>query len=202
MNIHLNNKQKIEIMKKTILVLFAAILSATSFAQVTISDVTLPKKVEFNNKTLILNGGGLREKLWIDLYVGGLYLPEKNKDPKRIIAANQPQAIKLVIVSSLISSEKMEEAIEEGFEKSTNGNTKPMRAKIDKFKSFFSKEPIKKNDIFDIVYIPGKGTVVYKNNKIIGVVEGLDFKKALFAIWLGEEPADEDLKEGMLGIDN
>ena len=40
--------------------------------------------------------------------------------------------------------------------------------------------------------------MVYKNGKEVGVVEGLDFKKALFAIWLGEDPADDDLKEAML----
>ncbi len=189
-------------MKKTILVLTALIIWGINFAQVTISDVTLPAKVQFNKKTLILNGGGLREKFWIDLYVGGLYLPEKMNNATRIMAANQTQAIKLVIVSSLITSEKMEEAVEEGFEKSTNNNTKPLRSKIDKFKSFFGKEPITKGDIFDIVYVPGKGVVVYKNNKMLGVVEGMEFKKALFGIWLGEDPADEDLKEGMLGIDD
>ena len=32
-----------------------------------------------------------------------------------------------------------------------------------------------------------------------GVIEGYDFKKALFGIWLGDNPADEGLKEGLLG---
>ena len=32
-----------------------------------------------------------------------------------------------------------------------------------------------------------------------GTIEGLDFKKALFGIWLGNKPADDDLKAGMLG---
>jgi len=33
----------------------------------------------------------------------------------------------------------------------------------------------------------------------MGTVKGLDFKKALFAIWLGKKPADSGLKDGMLG---
>ena len=33
----------------------------------------------------------------------------------------------------------------------------------------------------------------------MGTIRGLDFKKALFAIWLGEKPADNSLKQGMLG---
>ena len=38
-----------------------------------------------------------------------------------------------------------------------------------------------------------------KNGVKKGTIEGLDFKKALFGIWLGNKPADDDLKDGMLG---
>jgi hypothetical protein len=31
-------------------------------------------------------------------------------------------------------------------------------------------------------------------------VEGLNFKKALWAIWLGDKPADAKLKKKMLGL--
>lgn len=41
--------------------------------------------------------------------------------------------------------------------------------------------------------------MVYKNGTKKGSIDGLDFKKALFGIWLCNKPADEDLKEGMLG---
>jgi hypothetical protein len=32
-----------------------------------------------------------------------------------------------------------------------------------------------------------------------GVIEGADFMQALWAVWLGEKPADSGLKKGMLG---
>jgi hypothetical protein len=32
-----------------------------------------------------------------------------------------------------------------------------------------------------------------------GTIKGLDFKKAVFSIWLGEKPADSKLKKKMLG---
>jgi hypothetical protein len=31
------------------------------------------------------------------------------------------------------------------------------------------------------------------------VIPGITFKQTVFAIWLGKEPADEDLKVAMLG---
>jgi hypothetical protein len=41
--------------------------------------------------------------------------------------------------------------------------------------------------------------MAHKNGKMLGTIEGLEFKKALFGIWLGNNPADKDLKAGMLG---
>ena len=36
-------------------------------------------------------------------------------------------------------------------------------------------------------------------NQYIDIVKGVEFKKALFSIWLGSTPADATLKKGMLG---
>lgn len=92
----------------------------------------------------------------------------------------------------------MIEAVNDGFESSTDGKTAPLASKIEKFRSFFM-EKIQKNDVFDIVYLPSKGVVAYKNDKELGTIEGMEFKKALFGIWLSNKPADDDLKEAMLG---
>lgn len=185
-------------MKKLILLMLVVMGTGLLSAQTRVAGVSLPNSETFQGQSLKLNGAGVREKLWIDLYAGGLYLSSKSSDADAIIGANEPMAIKLHIVSKLISSEKMIDAVNEGFENSMNGNTKPLAAKIEKFKSFFMEE-IKKNDVFDIVYLPAKGVVAYKNDKELGTIEGMDFKKALFGIWLSNKPADDDLKEAMLG---
>lgn len=185
-------------MKKIILVFIALISAGLTSAQTEVGGVNLPNSETFQGQTLNLNGAGVREKLWIDLYAGGLYLTNKSSDASKIMGANEPMSIKLHIVSKLITSDKMMEAVNEGFENSTNGNTKPLAAKIKKFQDFFLDE-IKRDDVFDIVYMPSMGVVVYKNDKELGVIEGMDFKKALFGIWLSNKPADDDLKEAMLG---
>lgn len=179
------------------LVLFTAIAAQ---AQIRVgSKAILPYEQTFGEKELKLNGAGLREMLWIDLYAGGLYLANSTKDPKEVLEADETMAIKLNIVSGFVTQAKMIKAVREGFEKATFGNIAPLQDKINKFISFFS-EPIVRNDIFDIVYIKGVGVKAFKNDKELGVVEGLDFKYALFKIWLGEEPASEALKKGMLGL--
>ena len=50
-----------------------------------------------------------------------------------------------------------------------------------------------------LIYVPGKGVAVTINGKFKGLVEGLEFKKRLYAIWLGDKPASAKLKKGMLG---
>ena len=45
------------------------------------------------------------------------------------------------------------------------------------------------------------GVLKLKNGKEITTFGNLKFKQALFGIWFGNEPADENLKEGMLGAE-
>lgn len=184
-------------MKKLTLLMIIFFTAVSGFAQKKVGDATLPTMEKYNGQTLVLNGAGIREKLWIDLYAAGLYLDQKNTDANAILNSDKPMALKLHIVSKLITSDKMVEAVTEGFENSTNGNTAPIQNEINKILGFF-KEDIKKNDVFDLVYVPGKGVVAYKNGKEKGVVQGKEFKKALFGIWLSNRPADDKLKKKLL----
>jgi hypothetical protein len=58
---------------------------------------------------------------------------------------------------------------------------------------------VRENDIYDIGWIPGKGLEVRFNGQVLSVIDSFDLKKVLFTIWFGKDPADSDLKEGMLG---
>lgn len=178
--------------------MIALLMVLPSQAQVTINGVTLPATMKAGDESIALNGGGIRKKLFFKLYVGGLYLAKKSSDANAIINADEAMAVKLQITSGMISSENMSEAILEGFENSTNGNTAPLKSKIAEFVNTFKKSEIVEGNVFDIIYVPGVGVQSYKNGKLEGTIEGMDFKKALFGIWLSGKPADEDLKEAML----
>lgn len=177
--------------------IFTLILGFNVSAQLTIEGVTLPATLQINSTELVLNGGGLREKYFLDLYVGGLYLDAKSTKANDIISADKPMAIRIEIVSKLISSDKMVDAIEDGMEKSTDGKTDGISKEIEEFKSAFSEE-IVVGDIYNLVYVPGEGFTIYKNDKKMKTIKGLKFKQAAFGIWLCDDPADDDLKEGML----
>ncbi len=145
----------------------------------------------------VLNGHGVREKFWIDLYAVALYLPQKSRDAEKIIRADEPQLMRLVIVSSLISKKRMKKGIEEGFEKSTHGHTEALKERIGRFTEAFG-DHLGKKDRLDLFYEPGKGVTVLKNGKPMVTLKGHDFKEALWGIWLGKEPVQKDLKEKLL----
>jgi hypothetical protein len=185
-------------MKKLVFPVLFTLSSVFASAQTKINDIVFPDTYTTGKDKLVLNGGGTREKYWMDMYVAALYLTAKSKDAANIVEANASMAIKINIVSSLITSSRMREAVNEGFAKSTGGNACIYKDKIAQFEKAFA-EPIKVGDVFDIVYT-AETISIYKNNILKGeIIGGMDFKKAVFAIWLGIDPADSDLKDGMLG---
>jgi hypothetical protein len=163
-----------------------------------IGGINMPESLQTGQTQLMLNGAGIRTKLFFDIYVGGLYLKEKSHDPQAIVEADEPMAIRLHVVSSMLTSKKMEKATREGFEKATGGNIEPIKFQIDEFCSVFKKE-IKEDDRYDLIYVPGKGVEVHINGEYTSVTEGLAFKQALFGIWLSDKPAQKSLKKSMLG---
>jgi hypothetical protein len=186
-------------MKKLILLTIITLtFIGTNNAQKTVGGVKMPKKVMIGKTVLELNGAGVREKFFMDMYACALYVKQKTSSATDVINNDSHTSIKIQIISGLITSKKMTDAVEEGFKNATRGKTKPIRKEIDEFKKVFSKEEIQKKDIYDIIYVPGKGTVIFKNGKIQPIIKGLAFKKALFGIWLCDKPADKDLKKDLL----
>lgn len=186
-------------MKTISIIVLALFFSAHSRAQITLNNVTMPAKLMLDKTELVLNGAGIRKKAIFKVYVAGLYLHTKSKDGNEIARADKPMAMRLQITSSIVTSSNMSESIREGFAKSTGGNMAPLQKKIDAFIDIFRKEDIKEGNVFEIWYLPGEGVKTFKNGKLQGIVEGYDFKKALFGIWLSDNPVDVDLKKGLLG---
>ncbi len=183
-------------MKRVMIIvsILCLILVSESFAK-EIGGVNLPDTLTAGKDQLVLNGAGLRKKFVVKVYAGALYLLQKSNDVAKIVSADEPMAIRMHFIHDSVAPDKLIAAWNEGFAKT---NTSAIKAQIDKFNAFF-KQDAKKGDIYDLVYLPGQGVSFSINSKMIGTIEGLEFKKALFGIWLTDPPADKDLKAGMLG---
>jgi hypothetical protein len=65
-----------------------------------IASVDMPDSMIAGEHNLTLQGGGVREKFFIDLYAAGLYLAEASRDADTIVNAESAMAMRLAIVSS------------------------------------------------------------------------------------------------------
>lgn len=153
-----------------------------------------------NGETLMLNGAGLREKFWVDVYVGSLYLVNKSDNVAEILSTPNASRMQMDFIHKEVASKKLIKAWNEGFSKNQpSKNLIALQDRIDQFNSFFKQNAVA-NDQFILDYVPGKGTTVIKNNTVLGLIPGEDFKNALLEIWLGNFPADKSLKLGLLGL--
>lgn len=150
------------------------------------------------DQELQLNGFGVRKKLFIKLYVASFYVQEKVNDANKFLEMAQVSCLRLTITSSKITSKKMTKATRDGFEKSTKGNIAPIENEIESFLTWL-KHPIKKGDVFEFAFIPHNATHVFKNGIKLGIIESKAFSSALYGIWLGDMPVQQDLKNKLLG---
>lgn len=189
---------------KKILLLLTILLSlqfstVSAQTQIDVNGVTVPRKIEFQGKSLQLNGAGGRSKMWLEVYVQALYLSQLTQDPQFIIDSETEMAVRIEITSSMVSSSKLTKAMNTGFEKSAGANLEQLRPRIEQLKSFLS-DAITEKDVFILAYNPlDQNVYVSKNEVLKGKIPGFDFKKALFGIWLSDKPVDETLKKHLLG---
>lgn len=171
-------------------------IKSSTIKETTFEGVKIPYQLTLANKKLNLNGMGMRDKFFVDLYISSLYLEQPETNPNKILKSKKTSAIQLNIVSGFITNEKMKSAIEDGFKQATNEKTAAIQPQIDEFMTLF--DAIKKGDKFTFLSKPNKGVIAYKNGVKQAFIKGDNFRQALFKIWLGDSPIQSDLKEKML----
>ena len=150
-------------------------------------------------QTLILNGTGIRTKFIFDIYVGALYLPQKSSDAQQIINSPEAKRISMHFLYDKIEKQKMTDGWSDAFaDNISETELANLKEQIKQFNSYFP--DIVKGDVVVIDFIPNSGASITINTHLKGTIAGDDFQKALLAIWFGDSPPNEDLKEGMLGI--
>lgn len=157
----------------------------------------LGPQIKIGDQVLLLNGAGTRTKSFVQIYESGLYLLNPTKDARTILEADELMAIRIRITSGFVSRTSLLASLQEGLAKSSGAKAEEFAKETEQLQKFLNEE-IKKNDVYDFVYLPAKGLHVLKNGKVQGVMPGLEFKKALFGIWLSDAPVDKELRQAML----
>lgn len=186
-------------MKATLSAVALCLMFATPAFAKEVAGVNYPETAKVGDKELKLNGVGLRKKVVFKVYTVGLYLENPSKDGAEIVASDQIKRVRMYMLRDL-DKKTITDAISDGFKKNAGAKLPELKPKLDTFNAAIP--DLKKGDELILTYIPGTGTQVQstKGGQEISV-EGKDFADSLFSVWLGKDPVDGGLKDGMLGKD-
>lgn len=173
-----------------------------SAQNIELSGVKYEAQTELGGQKLVLNGAGIRYKAIFKVYTAGLYLKEKAGTPDAVYSTPGAKRLSIHMLREIDANElgklftkgMQENASPEDFSKSIPGVMRIAEV-------FAAKKKLTSGEGFNIDYIPGTGTQVVVNGKPQGEpIKEPEFFTTLMRIWLGKNPADNQLKDALLGI--
>ena len=176
----------------TALLILGLLLSSQSYG------AGAPDLIEYQGSTMTKNGQGTRIIFFMKVYEGSLYLETKSSNAQEILSMESPMAIRIDVISTMVTADAMKKALSEGLEKSTKNNTSPISEEITQLSSSFN-SMVSSGDYYEFIYLPEIGTHVLKNSELVELIKGVKFKKAFFGIFLSDNPIQKNLKKAMLG---
>jgi hypothetical protein len=187
-------------MKKLIAALLLTI-SLPALAALDVSGVKFEDKTKVGAGETVINGAGLRKRAFFKVYAIGLYLPQKVTSAADAINAKGAKRVAIVTLRDLTAEQFVDALIEALKNNHDEAALKALQPKIDQFRStMLTIGNAPEKSAVNIDWLPESGTRLSFNGSAKGSdIPGEDFYRALLKIWIGDKPAQEDLKEQLLG---
>jgi len=190
--------------RRRLLVAAACALAAASVraaAPIKIEGVTFAGQATVAGQVLELNGVGLRAVAWFKGYAAGLYLSSRVRTAKEALAATGAKRLQLRMLVD-VDTEEFVKAFDKGIARNSPAAELPLlaerMARFDALLRAIGK--VRKRDVVDLDWLPGRGMQFTLNGQARGApIPGEDLYAALLRIFVGERPADPELKIGLLG---
>jgi len=157
--------------------------------------VVADPQITVEGRPLQLLGMGLRKKLWFRVYLASLYVEKPSQDAAEVISSEQIKRVQMNMLRDLERG-KIVEAVQQGFERNSGPQMPALQARLDRFLAAIP--DLRGGQTIVLTYHPGRGTVVKAGGGETITIPGKDFADALFSVWLGKAPVDDDLKDEML----
>ena len=164
--------------------------------------VQLEDRVRVDGQEIQLNGIALRTRYAIfNVYVAGLYLSQKTTSGQTAIDAHGAKRMILVMLRD-VSAEQFIESFDVALR---NNNNEAQLAEVgeqkdDLFTRIRAIGEAKKGATIVLDYAPSSGTTLAIDGDVKGKpMPGEPFYRAILRSWVGENPAQEDMKKALLG---
>ncbi len=180
-----------------------AFASPLAWAQASVDagGVKFERQLVVAGSQLQLNGAGVRYKAVFKVYSAGLYLGQAARTPDEVVAAPGPKRLTITMLREIDSNELgklFTRGVEDNMPRTAYSKLVPGLIRMGEI--FASHKRLAAGDVFSIDWLPGTGTLI----SVKGQAQGEPFKEpeffnALLSIWLGKTPADNLLKDALLG---
>ena len=183
------------------LVAGVALVTGAAAQPVEREGVKLEPTAQVGGTALQLNGAGVRTRAIFKVYVAGLYVPAKSNSASTLLAQKGPRRMLLTMLRNL-DADSFGGALNDGLKNNhTEAQLAAFKPQIDALNAAVKAvDEVKKGDVVTIEFTPETGTRILHNGQPKGpAMAGEDFHAAVLRIWLGDKPADADLKKGLLG---
>ena len=180
---------------------FAVVLAAALSANAAeVAGVKLDDKTQVESRELVLNGAGVRKRVIFNVYVIGLYLPEKKGDPAAVLSLAGPKRVAIQMLRD-VGAERFIEALVDGVRENTSeAEYKALEPRVKELSATMAQIGEAKKGMSISLDWTGAATQLVVNGKPAGKpIAGEDFYRALLRIWLGDKPVQDDLKKSLLG---
>ncbi len=179
--------------------LLALCLATGAIQAAEVAGVKIDDTAKVGGSELVLNGAGLRSKLFIKVYVGALYVGQKANTPAAIYDSPAPRRMLLKMLRDM-DAETLHGALDEGLRNNlTPAELAAMQGQAGQLGALMKGiGKVREGDAVAIDFT-ADGLTVSLNNQVRGAVAGADFARALLRVWLGDKPADASLKKALLG---
>jgi chalcone isomerase-like protein len=182
--------------------LFSALLCLAAFAAggAEVAGVRLDDKTQVESRELVLNGAGVRKRVIFNVYVIGLYLPEKKSDPAAVLALDGPKRAAIYMLRD-VGADRFIDALIDGLRDNTSeAEYKALEPRLQELARTMAELKEAKKGMTLSLDWTGAATQLVVNGKPAGKpIAGEEFYRALLRIWLGDKPVQDDLKKSLLG---
>lgn len=166
-----------------------------------VEGVKYQESIDLAGSKLQLNGAGTRYKAVFKVYTAGLYLGKKAATMADVAVAPGPKRLTLTFVRE-IGSEELGRLFIKGIKANTPNEeyTRIVASVMRMSQIFYEARRMKVGEVINMDWVPGKGTVISIRDVPVGEpFPEPEFYSALLRIWLGQDPADWQLKDALLG---
>ena len=165
-----------------------------------VAGVKIEDKTRVGNSELALNGAGLRKRLFVQVYVMGLYAPEKTKSAAALLEQAGPRRVAIQMLRN-VGADAFNEALADGIRiNHSEAEMKALEPRVKELGAIINEiKEAKKGMAINLDWTGSETQVVIDGKPAGAPIAGEDFYRALLRIWIGDKPVQDDLKRALLG---